>query len=162
MYKRQVYNTYTIYPAYGYVTKKEQILKACDTITAELENRLETFKAETKLLEHERLEQRTRHDVEMLREVGMCPGIENYSRHIDCLLYTSNICDHVVFNSFNQWQKYQNLAKQTSTSCGIRINPECSTQIGHEIYDPCAKFSRMGVTLENFKDCLLYTSYIKQ
>ena len=78
-----VYNTYTIYPAYGYVTKKEQILKACDTITAELENRLETFKAETKLLEHERLEQRTRHDVEMLREVGMCPGIETYSRHID-------------------------------------------------------------------------------
>lgn len=78
-----VYNTYTIYPAYGYVTKKEQILKACDTITAELENRLETFKAETKLLEHERLEQRTRHGVEMLREVGMCPGIENYSRHID-------------------------------------------------------------------------------
>ena len=78
-----VYNTYTIYPAYGYVTKKEPILKACDTITAELENRLETFKAETKLLEHERLEQRTRHDVEMLREVGMCPGIENYSRHID-------------------------------------------------------------------------------
>ena len=78
-----VYNTYTISPAYGYVTKKEQILKACDTITAELENRLETFKAETKLLEHERLEQRTRHDVEMLREVGMCPGIENYSRHID-------------------------------------------------------------------------------
>lgn len=78
-----VYNTYTIYPAYGYVTKKEQILKACDTITAELENRLETFKAETKLLEHERLEQRTCHDVEMLREVGMCPGIENYSRHID-------------------------------------------------------------------------------
>ena len=78
-----VYNTYTIYPAYGYVTKKEQILKACDTITAELENRLETFKAETKLLEHERLEQRTRHDVEMLREVGVCPGIENYSRHID-------------------------------------------------------------------------------
>lgn len=78
-----VYNTYTIYPAYGYVTKKEQILKACDTISAELENRLETFKNETKLLEHERLEQRTRHDVEMLREVGMCPGIENYSRHID-------------------------------------------------------------------------------
>ncbi|MBV3213336.1 carboxynorspermidine decarboxylase [Erysipelatoclostridium ramosum] len=66
-----------------------------------------------------------------------------------------NICDHVVFNSFNQWQKYQNLAKQTSTTCGIRINPECSTQIGHEIYDPCAKFSRMGVTLENFKEELL-------
>ena len=66
-----------------------------------------------------------------------------------------SICDHVIFNSFNQWQKYQDLAKQTGTSCGIRINPECSTQIGHEIYDPCAKFSRMGVTLENFKDELL-------
>lgn len=77
------YNTYTIYPAYGYVTKKEQILKACDTITAELEERLKVFKDETKLLEYERLDQRTRHDVEMLREVGMCPGIENYSRHID-------------------------------------------------------------------------------
>ena len=77
------YNTYTIYPAYGYVTKKEQILRACDTISAELETRLEEFKAETKLLELERLEQRTRHDVEMLKEVGMCPGIENYSRHID-------------------------------------------------------------------------------
>ena len=54
-----------------------------------------------------------------------------------------NICDHVVFNSFNQWQNIKS-SKQTSTSCGIRINPECSTQIGHEIYDPCAKFSRMG------------------
>lgn len=78
-----VYKTYTIYPAYGYVTTKEQTLKACDTITAELEERLEVFKQENKLLEYERLEQRTRHDVEMLREVGMCPGIENYSRHID-------------------------------------------------------------------------------
>src|SRR5699024_1703180 len=62
---------------------KEQTLKACDTILAELEERLEVFKNENKLLEYERLEQRTRHDVEMLREVGMCPGIENYSRHID-------------------------------------------------------------------------------
>lgn len=77
------YNTYTIYPAYGYVTKKEQLLKACDTISEELTDRLSVFKAENKLLEHERLDQRTRHDVEMLREVGMCPGIENYSRHID-------------------------------------------------------------------------------
>lgn len=77
------YNTYTIYPAYGYVTKKEQILKACETITSELEGRLKEFEAEAKHLEYERLDQRTRHDVEMLREVGMCPGIENYSRHID-------------------------------------------------------------------------------
>jgi len=78
-----VYNSYTIYPAYGYVTKKEQLLKACNSISEELEDRLKEFKLDNKLLEHERLEQRARHDIEMLREVGMCPGIENYSRHID-------------------------------------------------------------------------------
>ena len=77
------YQTYTIYPAYGYVTKREQMLKACDTISQELQERLQYFKDEMKPLEYERLDQRTRHDVEMLREVGMCPGIENYSRHID-------------------------------------------------------------------------------
>ena len=66
-----------------------------------------------------------------------------------------NICDHVVFNSFNQWLKYKELAKTTNTSCGIRINPECSTQVGHAIYDPCAKYSRMGVTLDNFREDLL-------
>lgn len=77
------YKTYTIYPAYGYVTKKEQMLKACETISAELKERLHVFEEEMKPLEYERLDQRTRHDVEMLREVGMCPGIENYSRHID-------------------------------------------------------------------------------
>lgn len=77
------YSTYTIYPAYGYVTKKEQMLKACDTISEELKDRLTFYETEMKPLEYERLEQRTRHDIEMLREVGMCPGIENYSRHID-------------------------------------------------------------------------------
>ena len=77
------YNTYTIYPAYGYVTKREQMLRACDTISAELKDRLKYFEENMKPLEYERLDQRTRHDVEMLREVGMCPGIENYSRHID-------------------------------------------------------------------------------
>lgn len=77
------YKTYTIYPAYGYVTKKEQMLHACDTISEELKDRLQYFKDAMKPLEYERLDQRTRHDIEMLREVGMCPGIENYSRHID-------------------------------------------------------------------------------
>ncbi len=77
------YKTYTIYPAYGYVTKKEQMLRACDTISEELKERLQYFKDVMKPLEYERLDQRTRHDIEMLREVGMCPGIENYSRHID-------------------------------------------------------------------------------
>ena len=77
------YSHYTIYPAYGYVTKKEQMLKACDTIEVELKDRLKFYEDELKPLEYERLDQRTRHDIEMLREVGMCPGIENYSRHID-------------------------------------------------------------------------------
>lgn len=77
------YKTYTIYPAYGYVTKKEQMLRVCDTISEELKERLQYFKDAMKPLEYERLDQRTRHDIEMLREVGMCPGIENYSRHID-------------------------------------------------------------------------------
>ncbi|WP_249029141.1 excinuclease ABC subunit UvrB [Tannockella kyphosi] len=77
------YPTYTIYPAYGYVTNKQQMLHACTTISAELQERLKELKDENKLLEFQRLEQRTNHDVEMLKEVGMCPGIENYSRHID-------------------------------------------------------------------------------
>ena len=77
------FNQYTIYPAYNYVTTKEQMLRAVNSISEELEVRLKELKEENKLLEHQRLEQRTRHDIEMLREVGMCSGIENYSRHID-------------------------------------------------------------------------------
>lgn len=59
------------------------------------------------------------------------------------------ICDHIVFNSFNQWNKYKDKCIENKKSCGIRINPEKSTQ-GHGIYDPCAEFSRLGVTLNNF------------
>lgn len=59
------------------------------------------------------------------------------------------ICDHIVFNSFNQWNKYKDRCIENKKSCGIRINPEKSTQ-GHGIYDPCAEFSRLGVTLNNF------------
>lgn len=77
------FNTYTIYPADNYVTTAENMQHACDTIEAELKERLQYFKDADKPLEYERLDQRTRHDVEMLREVGICPGIENYSRHID-------------------------------------------------------------------------------
>ena len=77
------FNTYTIYPADDYVTSAENMQHACDTITAELQDRLKYFEEAGKPLEYERLDNRTRHDVEMLREVGICPGIENYSRHID-------------------------------------------------------------------------------
>lgn len=61
------------------------------------------------------------------------------------------ICDHVVFNSFSQYEKYKDLAREMNVSCGIRINPEYSTQEGNEMYDPCAMYSRMGVTLDVLK-----------
>lgn len=54
--------------------------------------------------------------------------------------------DHIVFNSVNQLKKFGKKAKQNGKSVGLRINPECSTQEGHEIYDPCARGSRLGVT----------------
>ena len=77
------YTVYVVYPASGYATSQDIINRAADTIEEELEDRLDYFEQEGKLLEKERLEQRTRYDVEALREFGVCPGIENYSRHID-------------------------------------------------------------------------------
>jgi len=73
----------SIYPGSHYVQPKDRILEACDAIELELEERLTWFKDRAKLLEAERLEQRTRFDLEMMREVGFCHGIENYSRHLD-------------------------------------------------------------------------------
>ena len=61
------------------------------------------------------------------------------------------ICDHIVFNSQSQWSRYKEKAIKAGKKYGLRINPEYSTQEGHEIYDPCAKYSRMGITLDNFK-----------
>ena len=63
-----------------------------------------------------------------------------------------SICDHVIFNSFSQWEKYKEKAMKSSAKCGIRINPECSTQEGHAIYDPCSPGSRMGVTKKAFDE----------
>lgn len=79
----EAYQFYNIFPASGYARSKETMLKACDDIEAELEDRLKYFKENGKLLEAERLEQRTRFDLEALRENGYCAGIENYSMHID-------------------------------------------------------------------------------
>lgn len=75
--------TYPIYPAYDHASTKKRIQEACVTIGQELEERLKVFRSEGKLLEAERLEMRTRQDMESLLEFGRCPGIENYSRHID-------------------------------------------------------------------------------
>ena len=73
--------------------------------------------------------------------------------HVFCAAYRDDefdellkYADHIVFNSINQLKKFGASAKQNGKSIGIRINPECSTQEGHEIYDPCAKGSRLGVT----------------
>lgn len=72
----------SIYPASHYVTSKENMLRAAADIEAELEQCLAKFKAEGKLLEAQRLEQRTRYDLEMMLEMGYCSGVENYSRHL--------------------------------------------------------------------------------
>lgn len=58
------------------------------------------------------------------------------------------ICDHIIFNSFGQYERYKDICRNVSV--GIRVNPQFSTQEGHEIYDPCGEFSRLGVTLEQF------------
>ncbi len=73
----------TIYPATHFVASRERLERALQTIEAELQERLALFHRENKLLEAQRLEQRTRYDMEMIREIGYCSGIENYSRHLD-------------------------------------------------------------------------------
>ena len=63
----------------------------------------------------------------------------------------TDICGHIVFNSFAQLEKYHDLCNRKRVSVGMRVNPECSTQGDHAIYDPCAPGSRLGVTEKNFR-----------
>ena len=79
---RQKIPRFTVYPASHYVTPREQVLAAAEGIKAELRQRLDEFVAAGKLVEAQRIEQRTRFDLEMLQEVGHCKGIENYTRHL--------------------------------------------------------------------------------
>ncbi|OQY60368.1 MAG: excinuclease ABC subunit B [Desulfobacteraceae bacterium 4572_88] len=72
----------TLFPASHYVTSKETLRKAIDTILAELKERIEFFRNENKLIEAQRIEDRTNFDLEMMLEIGYCNGIENYSRHL--------------------------------------------------------------------------------
>ncbi|MDF2655086.1 MAG: uvrB [Bacillota bacterium] len=81
-----VRNHVSIFPASHYVTSKENMERAVISVEAELEERVKWFKDRGKLVEAQRIEQRTRYDMEMLREVGSCKGIENYSRHINGLM----------------------------------------------------------------------------
>lgn len=77
------YRIYNFYPATGYANTMDVMKKAASSIEEELKERLDYFEKQGKPLEKERLEQRCLHDIESLREIGVCPGIENYSRHID-------------------------------------------------------------------------------
>jgi excinuclease ABC subunit B len=79
---RQKIPRFTVYPSSHYVTPRERVLAAIETIKAELRQRLDEFVKAGKLVEAQRLEQRTRFDLEMMQEVGHCKGIENYTRHL--------------------------------------------------------------------------------
>lgn len=79
---KNIIKTVTIFPASHFVTSEEKMKKAIKSIKEELEIRLEELKNENKLLEAQRLEQRTNYDIEMLTETGFCSGVENYSRHL--------------------------------------------------------------------------------
>ncbi|HJV81795.1 excinuclease ABC subunit UvrB [Noviherbaspirillum sp.] len=79
---RQKIPRFTVYPGSHYVTPRSTVLRAIETIKEELRDRLEWFRKEGKLVEEQRLEQRTRFDLEMMQEIGFTKGIENYSRHL--------------------------------------------------------------------------------
>ena len=79
---KQKVSRYTVYPSSHYVTPRSTTLRAIETIKAELRERIAFYQRENKLVEAQRIEQRTRFDLEMLNELGFCKGIENYSRHL--------------------------------------------------------------------------------
>ena len=81
-HNRQRLGRFTVYPSSHYVTPRATVLKAIEKIKAELRDRIEFFQKEQKLVECQRIEQRTRFDLEMLDQLGFCKGIENYSRHL--------------------------------------------------------------------------------
>jgi len=79
---RQKLGRFTVYPSSHYVTPRETVLRAIEAIKLELRERIENYQKHQKLVECQRIEQRTRFDLEMLNELGFCKGIENYSRHL--------------------------------------------------------------------------------
>ena len=79
---RQKIPRFTVYPGSHYVTPRATVLRAIETIKEELRDRLDFFRKENKLIEEQRIEQRTRFDLEMMQEIGFTKGIENYSRHL--------------------------------------------------------------------------------
>jgi len=127
----------TIYPKTHYVTPREVLLKAIDDIAIELQARLEEFRSQNKLVEAQRLEERTKFDLEMIKEIGYCSGIENYSRYLSgrspgeappCLIdyMPSNalmIMDesHVTVPQFMGMYRGDRSRKQTLVDFGFRL-----------------------------------------
>lgn len=127
----------TIFPKTHYVTPRERILETVEQIKTELEARLITFRAEGKLLEAQRLEQRTRFDIEMMLELGFCSGIENYSRYLsgqaegeapptlfnylphDALLILDE--SHVMVPQLGAMYKGDRARKETLVNYGFRL-----------------------------------------
>ncbi len=128
---------FTVFPRSHYVTPRETVLRAIDTIKQELRERLAFFVAENKLVEAQRLEQRTRFDLEMLQELGFCKGIENYSRHLsgaapgeppptlidylpaDALMFIDE--SHVTMGQFGAMYKGDRSRKETLVTYGFRL-----------------------------------------
>ena len=134
---RQKLPRFTVYPSSHYVTPREQVFAAVETIKTELAERLEYFYKEGKLVEAQRLEQRTRFDLEMLAEVGHCKGIENYSRHLagtaqgeapatltdylpaDALMFLDE--SHVMMGQLGGMYNGDRSRKQTLVEYGFRL-----------------------------------------
>ncbi len=127
----------TIYPKSHYVTPKDQLMKASETIKAELAERLDYFRANDKLIEAQRIKERTQYDLEMIQQLGYCNGIENYSRHLsgrpageapptlfdyippDALLFIDE--SHVTVPQIGAMYKGDRSRKETLVQYGFRL-----------------------------------------
>lgn len=134
---RQKILRFAVYPSSHYVTPRATVLRAIETIKDELRERLAYFQAEGKLVEVQRLEQRTRFDLEMLQELGFCKGIENYSRHLsgalpgeppptlidylppDALMFLDE--SHVLTGQLNGMYNGDRARKTTLSEYGFRL-----------------------------------------
>ncbi|WP_420992612.1 excinuclease ABC subunit UvrB [Cupriavidus sp. 30B13] len=134
---RQKIPRFTVYPSSHYVTPRETVLRAIEDIKVELRERLDFFYKENRLVEAQRLEQRSRFDLEMLSELGFCKGIENYSRHLsgarpgeppptlvdylppDALMFLDE--SHVLIGQFNGMYNGDKARKTTLVEYGFRL-----------------------------------------
>ena len=134
---RQKIPRFTVYPSSHYVTPRERVVDAIGTIKEELRTRLDEFVKNGKLVEAQRLEQRTRFDLEMLQEVGHCKGIENYTRHLsganpgdppptlvdylapDALMFLDE--SHVLIGQFSGMYNGDKARKTTLVEYGFRL-----------------------------------------